>query len=464
MEILHIRICLLVFFFTLSLYGFSQQEFDLSQDWKCCDSSSTIVFEREFTISKQMSRYDFFFVIEHITSSCKLFIDNKELSQIEKGSLCYSPKFHCQKHLKKGVHKLKIEIMSNTECVSIWQGFWDRVYMTPNSPVDNVVVSQNSDNKTINIQGLQISTKKRKHTIFKFDGNNIIPFKTNNTYYFKYDTINRWDEYYPKLNSFEINHQKGKYIRKIGLLELSRNNGILEQNGKRLFLRALSYNNVCLSDHKLPSSEDEWKQIMAQLKSRGFNALFFDDLIPIEVVFRSADKIGFYIICPTNVNSEMFHPSCISPSIIEKYRIDLRQIPVDETSKDLLENIMCNKFADGFILQSNKINIENFSIIPIVKCTQTKLKNSENFNGEIMIANYSMENLTGFRINWRAENSEGDVISDGSFGGKLIKPNTVNNIERIFFPIGNAQKGEVITLKILIEGKNIENRWNLKVY
>lgn len=104
-----------------------------------------------------------------------------------------------------------------------------------------------------------------------------------------------WDEFNPKLYTLRLETGDDQAQTVFGLRQVSHDNGVLQLNGHRIFLRG---NLECaifpLTGHP-PMEKEGWDQLIGQAKNYGLNHLRFHSWCPPKAAFEAADEAGFYL-------------------------------------------------------------------------------------------------------------------------------------------------------------------------
>lgn len=110
-----------------------------------------------------------------------------------------------------------------------------------------------------------------------------------------------WDEFNPYLHTLQVsiedtdNKTTDTITEKFGLREIRSRNGILEINGRQLFLRGML---DCAAYPKTgfpPTDEESWRKLFNNCKKHGLNHVRFHSWCPPEAAFNVADEMGFYL-------------------------------------------------------------------------------------------------------------------------------------------------------------------------
>src|SRR5690606_21271911 len=72
-------------------------------------------------------------------------------------------------------------------------------------------------------------------------------------------------------------------------------NGMLQVNGRRIFLRGTLECNIFPLKGYPPMQHEGWKKVFSAAKSYGLNHLRFHSWCPPEAAFAVADSMGFYL-------------------------------------------------------------------------------------------------------------------------------------------------------------------------
>lgn len=108
-----------------------------------------------------------------------------------------------------------------------------------------------------------------------------------------------WDEFNPNLYTVSVQINKGNLsdVRQtsFGLREITNDNGFIQINGRRIFIRGtLECNIFPLTGHP-PMEKKGWLKVFNTAKSYGLNHLRFHSWCPPEAAFEVADSLGFYL-------------------------------------------------------------------------------------------------------------------------------------------------------------------------
>ncbi|WP_205509821.1 sugar-binding domain-containing protein [Longitalea arenae] len=115
------------------------------------------------------------------------------------------------------------------------------------------------------------------------------------------NTVQLWDEFHPHVYrvqavlTAEKPALKDIAVSSFGMREVTNNSGLLQVNGRRLFLRGtLECNIFPLTGHP-PMERTGWLKVFRTAKAYGLNHLRFHSWCPPKAAFEVADSMGFYL-------------------------------------------------------------------------------------------------------------------------------------------------------------------------
>lgn len=107
-----------------------------------------------------------------------------------------------------------------------------------------------------------------------------------------------WDEFDPFLYTLTAtlnNSTADARSTTFGMRSLTNRDGMLQVNGRRMFLRGTLECNIFPLKGYPPMQKDGWKKVFFAAKSYGLNHLRFHSWCPPEAAFAVADSMGFYL-------------------------------------------------------------------------------------------------------------------------------------------------------------------------
>lgn len=104
------------------------------------------------------------------------------------------------------------------------------------------------------------------------------------------------------------------------------------------------------------------------------------------------------------------------------------------------------------------------AIVPLVKMEKRVWSNSEFFNGELVVANYSVETLKNSKPYWTLLDSKGNVLQKGSFTRKNIIKGGLTSFGSFSLALHKVEQASKLTLKVAIANTAWENSWDIWVY
>ncbi|SKB85444.1 Glycosyl hydrolases family 2, sugar binding domain [Salegentibacter holothuriorum] len=104
-----------------------------------------------------------------------------------------------------------------------------------------------------------------------------------------------WDEFSPDVYEAIVTDSGGSTSAKFGYRNISTNDGILQLNDRRIFLRGNLECVIFPLTGYPPMTKEEWSSLISQAKNYGLNHLRFHSWCPPEAAFQAADEAGFYL-------------------------------------------------------------------------------------------------------------------------------------------------------------------------
>lgn len=104
-----------------------------------------------------------------------------------------------------------------------------------------------------------------------------------------------WDEFNPALYQVSVEMDGETTHTAFGMRNLSNENGLLQLNGRRIFLRGTLECNIFPLTGYPPMQKAGWVKVFSAAKAYGLNHLRFHSWCPPEAAFAVADSMGFYL-------------------------------------------------------------------------------------------------------------------------------------------------------------------------
>ncbi len=296
------------------------------------------VYKRQIIVPKNWTGKQIYLHLEKVLWQSKVSIDGVGLSKAER-SLTTPHIFDITSLIKNGsTQKLEIEIDNNNLFPEInvfakqypsvesaemahsytnhtqikWNGILGDIYLEAkeltniatakivpdfNAKSLNAVIVFNNENLPTQLSASIIDANGV--TIQRIvDATNI----AENTVAFNFDLnskIKLWDEFNPNTYKLIVKYGNAKNYKQesfpFGIRNFKTENGNLNLNGNRVFMRG---NLECIIFPKTgypPTSVQSWIAIISQAKSYGLNSLRFHSWCPPKAAFEAADKLGFYL-------------------------------------------------------------------------------------------------------------------------------------------------------------------------
>ncbi|SIN75351.1 glycoside hydrolase family 2 [Chitinophaga niabensis] len=109
------------------------------------------------------------------------------------------------------------------------------------------------------------------------------------------NNVSLWDEFSPDLYKVSVQFNGGTASTAFGMRQLSNENGLLQINGRRIFLRGTLECNIFPLTGYPPMTKPGWIKVFSAAKAYGLNHLRFHSWCPPEAAFEVADSMGFYL-------------------------------------------------------------------------------------------------------------------------------------------------------------------------
>ena len=124
---------------------------------------------------------------------------------------------------------------------------------------------------------------------------------------------------------------------------------------------------------------------------------------------------------------------------------------------------------NAFYKEKPYITPEEFSqfcgpTVPLLKTEKFVWKTSETFKASVSIYHYGAENLDNTPIIWKLQKVDGDTIANGQVATGAIATSRVNEMGTLEIPLHDIKEAIQLKLTLELQGKNIQNSWNIWVY
>jgi len=107
--------------------------------------------------------------------------------------------------------------------------------------------------------------------------------------------VNLWDEFNSHLYKVSVQLNGQTVNTTFGMRQLSNENGLLQLNGHRIFLRGTLECNIFPLTGYPPMTKPGWMKVFSSAKAYGLNHLRFHSWCPPQAAFEVADSMGFYL-------------------------------------------------------------------------------------------------------------------------------------------------------------------------
>lgn len=267
-------------------------------------------------------------LLERVIWDTRIWVDGQEASMRE--SLIAPHRYTLSQLLTPGRHKLVIRIdnrkrydMSTRDMAHawtngtqiIWNGVIGRMQLTARDPLHVAQLQvypdvENSSAKAVvsleNASGnaksvrlkIRVAGSDRKEVFSKEISVNAPAGSYRQEIDIPLKNAKLWDEFNPYLYTLTATLTGGATDTRsttFGMRALSNDNGMLQMNGRRIFLRGTLECNIFPLKGYPPMQHEGWKKVFSAAKSYGLNHLRFHSWCPPEAAFAVADSMGFYL-------------------------------------------------------------------------------------------------------------------------------------------------------------------------
>ena len=251
--------------------------------------------------------------LERIIWTSTVWVDGKEVA-IKEESLVTPHRFPLSELLTPGKHKLVIRI-DNRKQYDMSTRDMAHAYTNGTQIMWNGVIGQMKliANNNTYIKYVQVfpdiknATAKIKINLSK-GGNVPIKVKvTGKQFSFEKEitgselevplgkNVTLWDEFNSDLYRVSVQLNGQTVNTTFGMRELSKENGLLQLNGRRIFLRGTLECNIFPLTGYPPMTKPGWVKVFSSAKAYGLNHLRFHSWCPPKAAFEVADSMGFYL-------------------------------------------------------------------------------------------------------------------------------------------------------------------------
>ncbi|QEH42551.1 glycoside hydrolase family 2 protein [Chitinophaga sp. XS-30] len=267
-------------------------------------------------------------LLERVLWDTRIWVDGQEAGTQE--SLIAPHRYDLGKLLTPGRHKLVIRIdnrkrydMSTRDMAHaytngtqiIWNGVIGRMELSAREPVfieQLQVYPDVKGNKARAVISFRNVSGRAKQTRLKV----IVTGRDNRRVYAREMPVNiktgaavqeldiplkdagLWDEFDPCLYTLRATLTSGVADTRnttFGMRSLTNDKGLLQLNGRRIFLRGTLECNIFPLTGYPPMDHKGWEKVFASAKAYGLNHLRFHSWCPPEAAFAVADSMGFYL-------------------------------------------------------------------------------------------------------------------------------------------------------------------------
>lgn len=289
-------------------------------------------YQKEVEIPENWKDKNITLELERVLWESKVYVDGTAIGTRE--SLIGSHVYDLSKALTPGNHTISVRVDNSDQYPNInvlgnkypdeadkemahgytnhtqikWNGILGNIVLksSEKSKPKNLHIYSDISNESLDIQFEQTvdNSDKIKIEIEDSEGNSIV--SSNIEDYEVEDGVvkfsirapkdlKQWDEFSPTIYNVKVTDSGGTTSAKFGYRNISRNNGILELNDHRIFLRGNLECVIFPLTGYPPMKKEDWSNLINQAKNYGLNHLRFHSWCPPKAAFEAADEAGFYL-------------------------------------------------------------------------------------------------------------------------------------------------------------------------
>ena len=104
------------------------------------------------------------------------------------------------------------------------------------------------------------------------------------------------------------------------------------------------------------------------------------------------------------------------------------------------------------------------TITPLAKMKKRVWQNNEKFSAEVVVANYSLNNLKNIKPIWKIISQENKIIATGVLNSNDVIKGGLSEFSKISFPLNKILQPAKLKLIIDLSGVEFQNSWDFWVY
>ncbi|MFC6859931.1 sugar-binding domain-containing protein [Zunongwangia atlantica 22II14-10F7] len=289
-------------------------------------------YQKEIEIPENWKKKNIALEFERVLWESKVYVDGKAIGTRE--SLVGSHVYDLSGVLTPGNHTISVRIDNSDQYPNInvlgnkypdeadkqmahgytnhtqikWNGILGNIVLkaSEKSEPQNLQIYPDTQNGKIDLEFEQVASNSEKIQFEIIDSNgNLILSKTIEDYLAedslvkfsieRPEELKYWDEFSPNVYEAIVTSSGGSTSAKFGYRNISTENGILELNDHRIFLRGNLECVIFPLTGYPPMEKEEWSSLIGQAKNYGLNHLRFHSWCPPKAAFEAADEAGFYL-------------------------------------------------------------------------------------------------------------------------------------------------------------------------
>ena len=292
----------------------------------------TAWYRRTITIPNDWKGKHIELMLERVLWQSRVFVDGQQAHD-QQESLTTPHRYDLTNLLTPGTHIILLRINNTRQydisyqnlahaytdgTQTIWNGAIGKLNLTAYNPlsIQHIRAEPDEKNKSVTLSIRFNNATREKVTgklqlIAELNGKNLPvseqtvtidsgSYVLHTTYDLKAN-FQKWDEFSPAVYKLaasfisEKNNEVTELSTTFGVRSLSNNDGLLQVNGRRIFLRGTLESAIFPLTGHPPTDKQGWSKVFETAKNYGLNHIRFHSWCPPKAAFEVADSLGFYL-------------------------------------------------------------------------------------------------------------------------------------------------------------------------
>jgi hypothetical protein len=191
-----------------------------------------------------------------------------------------------------------------------------------------------------------------------------------------------------------------------------------------------------------------YERIKKQIEKKG--------LLPLNEQFAKASGKFSAILYKEEMESVMRTPGYAGFQLLDLHDYQGQYISIVGILTDFWE-------SKGLVTPQQHSQYCN-SVVPLAKMKKRVWQNHEVFDAEVVISNFSFENIENVEPIWTLTNENHDIIAKGKLNSGTISSGKLTPCSPVQFSLKGIKQASKLLLTIELPGLNIQNNWEIWVY